>query len=1351
MNRMKYLFQNLFIYSFIALASTPTQAQIIPDNTLGQESSQINTNVLINNVLGDKINGGAARGSNLFHSFSEFNIDNGQRVYFSNPSGVQNILTRVTGGNASFIFGTLGVDGAANLFLMNPNGILFGQNARLDIRGSFVGTTANSIIFPSGVEFSATNFSSPLLTISAPIGLQIGLQPGPIISQAVVRNSQGNAVNGLGVSGSTLALIGGEIALDDSLLYALNGQVQLLAMGGATIGLQVNDSSLGFTVPENAMRSPITFTNGAYIYTNGNSATKLVGGEIELNGSYIDSLDKGAISINATGLGIDNNSFISTFTEGAAKGGDIQIQASDEVKVANGSSIYSSSSNSAIGNAGDISIAARNIAVSGKVNILTLTSSQGNAGNLALNATESVNVNNNSLVSVGTLGNGNTGNLTVRAGNVNVTDGGNLSLSSLGFGSTGDLLIETGTLRIEKGSIDITGSGKSGSIFIQARDAVEIIDSFFLNTSVLPEAKGQAGGITIETQRLNLRDGGVISTRTSNSVNTGNIVIKASDSIKISGTSPSNSFVTSGIFSATAQGSNITQMATGNAGDITIDTPELTLLEGGQVNASSLRSSGNAGNVTVRAKDVELNGFAIASDGIGNSSISARVTASSNTDVRGGTVTVETERLRVSNGANLSTSVLQGRGQAGNLVVRASDSIDITGVGLRRFDGSPASSGLFSELQTGSIGSGGNLSVETGRLSLSNGGQITASTFAQGNAGNISIRAEQIDLRRGETLTTGISTQVSSIANGNAGDININAQKLNAQDRAQIGTSTFGIGNAGNLTIQANVVDIAGSSVFGSSVEPGANGNAGKFDLITDKLTIRQGAIVTSGTDANGNGGNLNIQANDITISGNSLEDNGSAISSTVAETATGRGGDIRINTNSISILDGAALASSTFGKGDAGNIDINAKNVFVDGTDRDGNSSIIGLNTLETANGNAGKLAIDTNFLQVSNGGRISASTRNNGSGGNININADIFKAINGGQVQTSTTSSGQAGNITLNANQVNMTGIDPTYTQRLAQFGADVVRNEGEASGLFANTTEASSGKGGTISVNTPDLNISSSARISVNSRGSGVAGNIDIKANTVRLSDRASIIAETASQDGGSINIDSANLVLLRRNSLISATAAEGGNGGNVDINSKFIVALPKENSNIRANAFKGRGGNINITTQGIFGITSAAFPTPGQSNITASSELGVQGQINITQPDIDPTSGLIELPTEVVDASNQIGQLCPRGELAFRRPLNKFIVTGRGSLPPNPLQPMPGKLGLRQLASLDDETIRGQGRQTGRGGLENYQVATTEIVEAQGFIKAADGTIMLVAQVPNATLSSRPVASVCPIGK
>ncbi|MBD2603784.1 filamentous hemagglutinin N-terminal domain-containing protein [Scytonema hofmannii FACHB-248] len=118
----------LLLCSFLALPNSPVIAQITPDNTLGAESSRLTPNALINGGNADKIEGGAQRGSNLFHSFSQLNVGNGQRVYFGNPSGVENILTRVTGGNASNIFGTLGVDGAANLFLINPNGILFGQN-----------------------------------------------------------------------------------------------------------------------------------------------------------------------------------------------------------------------------------------------------------------------------------------------------------------------------------------------------------------------------------------------------------------------------------------------------------------------------------------------------------------------------------------------------------------------------------------------------------------------------------------------------------------------------------------------------------------------------------------------------------------------------------------------------------------------------------------------------------------------------------------------------------------------------------------------------------------------------------------------------------------------------------------------------------------------------------------------------------------------------------------------------------------------------------------------------------------------------------------------------------------------
>ncbi|BAZ15479.1 filamentous hemagglutinin outer membrane protein [Calothrix sp. NIES-4071] len=118
----RFLSQTLLLCGFTVFAPLPIYAQIIPDNTLSTEASKLTSN--------DVINGGAQRRNNLFHSFTQFNINDGQRVYFANPVGVTNILTRVTGGQASNILGTLGVDGTANLFLINPSGIYFGKNAR---------------------------------------------------------------------------------------------------------------------------------------------------------------------------------------------------------------------------------------------------------------------------------------------------------------------------------------------------------------------------------------------------------------------------------------------------------------------------------------------------------------------------------------------------------------------------------------------------------------------------------------------------------------------------------------------------------------------------------------------------------------------------------------------------------------------------------------------------------------------------------------------------------------------------------------------------------------------------------------------------------------------------------------------------------------------------------------------------------------------------------------------------------------------------------------------------------------------------------------------------------------------
>ncbi|NJN87967.1 MAG: filamentous hemagglutinin N-terminal domain-containing protein, partial [Leptolyngbyaceae cyanobacterium SL_7_1] len=164
----------------VALASLsglplPVRAQITPDETLGNERSQVEQGAEVREGRGDRIVGGAARGSHLFHSFREFNVNAGERVYFANPAGIERIVGRVTGTDISDIFGTLGVEGTADLFLLNPNGFVFGADAQLDLRGSFVVSTGDRFSFPDGSDFSATNPQAPpLLTVSVPIGLQRG-------------------------------------------------------------------------------------------------------------------------------------------------------------------------------------------------------------------------------------------------------------------------------------------------------------------------------------------------------------------------------------------------------------------------------------------------------------------------------------------------------------------------------------------------------------------------------------------------------------------------------------------------------------------------------------------------------------------------------------------------------------------------------------------------------------------------------------------------------------------------------------------------------------------------------------------------------------------------------------------------------------------------------------------------------------------------------------------------------------------------------------------------------------------------------------------------------------------------
>ncbi|NJL10991.1 MAG: filamentous hemagglutinin N-terminal domain-containing protein [Calothrix sp. SM1_7_51] len=299
-----------------------TVAQITPDATL-LNNSNVNLSGNIRNITG-----GTQAGSNLFHSFREFSVPNNTEAYFNNTLDINNIITRVTGSSISDINGLIRANGQANLFLMNPNGIIFGQGARLDIGGSFIGTTASSVNFADGFSFSATpTDTKPLLTISAPIGLGMGLNPGEIKVQGA---GSGISLKDISVEGvrqnveeiasktiadntglrlqerKTLALVGGNVSVDGGIFKLPSGRIEIGSFGSNAL-VSLAPVAEGWKLDDSGVTNfgNIQVLGQAFVSASGNR-----GGDISLRGG----------NINLTG-----QSILLADTLGNINGGEISI------------------------------------------------------------------------------------------------------------------------------------------------------------------------------------------------------------------------------------------------------------------------------------------------------------------------------------------------------------------------------------------------------------------------------------------------------------------------------------------------------------------------------------------------------------------------------------------------------------------------------------------------------------------------------------------------------------------------------------------------------------------------------------------------------------------------------------------------------------------------------------------------------------------------------------------------------------------------------------------------------------------------------------------------------------------
>ena len=873
------------------LATVAVSVSVFPDKVMAQISSDgtLSTTVSTDDAVNFLIEGGERSLDNLFHSFSEFSIPNLGEAYFNNATDITNIFSRVTGGNISEIQGLIRANGTANLFLINPAGIVFGENASLDVGGSFFATTAESVVFGDGIEFSAVEpQEAPLLTVNITPGLQMGANPGTI---AVQGNGHNLALNpstfspirenrpvGLQVnSGQTLGLIGGDILVEGGNLTANQGRIELgsVAQSGTVDLVSAND---GFTLDYSEIENfgNLSFTQASSVEVSGEGS-----GNLHFQAGNISVLENSAIISNVLG------------TE---DGGEVLIRASESIEITGTdtgefpSAFFNQGELDTTGNVGNLSIEAGSFQLATNAFIANSVSGSGNGGDWQITANDievfdETNIDPGyitgllSQVSLGGGGIGQGGDLTINAQNISFRDGVSI------FTTTNDLG-DAGNLTINATALEVVGTGFDGTLA-----TLVSADTF---------SSGQGGNLAIETESLSVRDGAQLAAGSFGEGNSGNFTIRAK-TIEVIGVS-AGFLYPSGLF--------VDYSSSGNGGNLIIETESFSIQDGGNIFSGGLPGSqGDGGSIIIRASEsIEI----IGKNEAGNSfSLLGSLTQGGG---NGGTITLETPYLRVTQGG-IITAATFGTGDGGSIEIQA-DTVEISDAAL---DFSGTLNGIVSFVAPESLdfegnfvppatGNGGSITINANQLSLSNGGQIDASTFGEGTAGNINLNVSEINLTGiSEVLEDGtqIPTRITSTSETDfaAGSVNITADNLTVNNGAEVSVSGNGLGNAGNLSINAAQISLDNQASLQGNVAIGKQGN---INLTSQLLLLRNNSNITTNASNLANGGNITID----TVNLVALED-----SDITANAVFGQGGNIIITAQGLFLsLDSDITASSEFG-----------------------------------------------------------------------------------------------------------------------------------------------------------------------------------------------------------------------------------------------------------------------------------------------------------------------------------------------------------------------------------------------------------------------------------------------------